>query len=61
MEQRMKEQRLHAMPGIGLPREAEAVGPSGASSGVGSGTRSFSTRVRDDRVYATGRVMQDPT
>jgi hypothetical protein len=44
----MKEQRLHAMPGIVLPREAEAVGPSGANSGVGSGTKSSSTRVRDD-------------
>jgi len=50
MEQQMKKRRLHATPGIVLPHEAEAAGPYGANSGVGSGTRSFSTRVRDEPV-----------
>ena len=47
MEQRMKVQRLHAMPDIALPHEAEVVGPSGANSGDGFGTKSLATRVRD--------------
>jgi len=49
----MREQRLHAMPGIALPHEAEAVEPSCANSGVCSGTRSLPARVRDDRSDAT--------
>jgi hypothetical protein len=57
MEQRMKAQRLLAMPGIALPHEAEEDGPSGANSGVGSGTKSSATRVRDDRADATRRVV----
>ena len=56
MEQRMKVQGPHAMPGIALPHEAEVVGPSGANSGVGSGTKSLATRVREDRADATRRV-----
>ena len=61
MEQRMRAQRSHAMPGIALPHEAEVVGPSGANSGVGSGTKSLATRVRDGQVDATRRVVQEPT
>ena len=57
MEQRIKARRLHAMPSIALPHEAEVVGPSGANSGVGSGTKSSATRVRDDRADATRRVV----
>ena len=56
MGQRMRAQRSHAMPGIALPHEGEVVGPSGASSGVGSGTKSLATRVRNDRADATRRV-----
>jgi len=61
MEQCMRVRRLHAMPGIALPHEVEVVGPSGANSGVGSGTKSLTTRVRDGRADATRRVVQEPT
>jgi hypothetical protein len=61
MEQRMKVQRLHAMPGIAQPHEVEVVGPSGANSVVDSGTKSLATRVRDNRADATRRVVQEPT
>ena len=56
MEQCMRAQQLHAMPGIALPHEAEVVGPCGASSGDDSGTKSLATRVRDGQVDATRRV-----
>jgi len=61
MERRMRVQRPHAMPGIALPHEAEVVGPFGANSGDGSGTKSLATRVRDGQLDATRRVVQEPT
>jgi hypothetical protein len=54
----MREQRLHATLGIALPHEAEVVGPFGASSGVGSETKSLSARVRDDQIDATTYVRK---
>jgi hypothetical protein len=58
MVQRTREQCRHAMPGIALLHEVEVVGPFGVSSGVGSGTRSLVTRVRDDQVNAATSCVE---
>lgn len=61
MEQQRREQRLHATLGIALPHEVEVAGPFGASSDVGSGTRSLPTRVRDNQIDATTWNAWNPT